>query len=148
MTVSRNGTGFSEENQPFEGREQPTTSAPIAFDRNNPFNLTDRERAEIAHLRIKLHAFTAIQKLWRQRHAEGMSKKDLADRLQRDPAWVSRALAGPGNWTMRTLGELAHALGGHIVISAVPDEGEGAGEPDLPPARNWKQGGAGPVEPA
>jgi hypothetical protein len=36
--------------------------------------------------------------------------------IGRDTAWVSRSLRGPGNWTLRTLGELVEALNGEIEI--------------------------------
>lgn len=78
---------------------------------------------ESAVIGTQYEAHHAVYALWLRRHAEGMSKKDLADRLERDPAWVSRALAGPKNWTLRTLGELARALGAdvEIRITAIED---------------------------
>ena len=47
-----------------------------------------------------------------------MKQSDIADRLGKDTAWVSRQLSGPGNWTLRTLGELCEALDGELEIIA------------------------------
>lgn len=69
--------------------------------------------------RTRDKAFAAVRKLWKVRQAEGMSQLDLAIRLGRDPAWVSRKLAGPTNWTLRTLGDLADALDGEVEIHLI-----------------------------
>lgn len=90
------------------------------------FNLGKREEADIGHGLVRYDAYYAILDLWLKRRAEGMTQKDIAEKLGRDPAWVSRALGGPANWTLRTLGELAYALNGAVEIRAVPKE-------DLPP---------------
>ena len=70
--------------------------------------------------------FDAVTALWRRRQAEGMTQKDLAHRIGRDPAWVSRSLAAPGNWTLRTAGELIQALDGEaeIRVAALEDAPE------------------------
>lgn len=61
-------------------------------------------------------AFDAVQSLWRRRQSEGMSQADLAQKIDRDEAWVSRNLRGPGNWTLRTLARFANALDGEIAL--------------------------------
>lgn len=66
--------------------------------------------------RTRDKAFGAIRKLWRQREAEGWTQADLAEKLSRDPAWVSRKLSGPTNWTLRTFGELTDAMDGEVEI--------------------------------
>ena len=116
MSVYRSGTGFSEEPNPFAAEEPATTSRKIILDRNNPFGFDNRELAETGFVRMQYEAFYAIHALWLRRRAEGMTQKDIAEKLGRDPAWVSRALSGPKNWTMRTMGELAHALDGRVTI--------------------------------
>ena len=126
MTVHRNGTGFSEEQTSFEAGNSPITSRKIALDRNNPFNLSNREMVESDVIGVQYEAHHAIYALWLRRRAEGMTMKELADRLERDPAWVSRALAGPKNWTMRTLGELARALGAQVEIRVTATEDRAA----------------------
>lgn len=69
--------------------------------------------------RTRDKAFAAVRKLWKLRQAQGMSQLDLAVRLGRDPAWVSRKLSGPTNWTLRTLGDLADALDGEVQIQLI-----------------------------
>jgi hypothetical protein len=46
-----------------------------------------------------------------------MKQVDVAKAIGRDPAWVSKNLRGPGNWTLRTLSELVEALNGELEIS-------------------------------
>jgi transcriptional regulator with XRE-family HTH domain len=69
-------------------------------------------------------AFAAVRKLWKLRQAQGMTQQDVAARLDKDPAWVSRKLSGPTNWTLHTLGDLVDALDGEIEI-AIGDLREG-----------------------
>jgi hypothetical protein len=45
-----------------------------------------------------------------------MQQIDVAKAIGRDRAWVSRNLRGPGNWTLRTIGELVEALDGELEI--------------------------------
>ncbi|MBA3896561.1 MAG: helix-turn-helix transcriptional regulator [Sphingomonadaceae bacterium] len=66
--------------------------------------------------RARDKAFAAVRELWRLRREQGLSQSDLADRLDRDPAWVSRKLSGPSNWTLKTFGDLADALDGEVEI--------------------------------
>lgn len=81
--------------------------------------LTVEERRQLGHLRARDAAYDAIFNLWKKREADGLTQKEVADFLDKDPAWVSRALSGPSNWTMKTLGELAEALDGLLFITAV-----------------------------
>jgi hypothetical protein len=67
-------------------------------------------------------AFDAVQELWRRRQTEGLTQRDIADRLGRNPGWVSRQLKGPGNWTFRTFGAFVEALDGEAEISVHPLE--------------------------
>jgi transcriptional regulator with XRE-family HTH domain len=73
-------------------------------------------RANYGFARVRDVAFDAISDLWRRREAEGVKQKEIAEALGRDPGWVSKNLRGPGNWTLRTIGELVEVLGGEIVI--------------------------------
>ena len=74
--------------------------------------------------RLRDQMFDAVTALWRRRRAEGLTLAALAARIGRDPAWVSRSLAAPGNWTLRTAGELIQALQGEaeIHIAALEDK--------------------------
>ena len=74
------------------------------------------DKRRLAFLRVRDAAFEAVITLWRRRKAQGMTQKDIGVALERDPAWVSRNLAGPGNWTMKTFGELVEALDGHAFV--------------------------------
>ena len=85
--------------------------------------LAPRELADYGFARARDLAFDAISKLWQRRQQEGMKQKDIVQAIGRDAGWVSRNLRGPGNWTLRTIGELAEALNGEleIVIHAKDD---------------------------
>jgi len=72
--------------------------------------------ADYGFARTRDLAFDAVNVLWRKRKSAGMKKTDIAEKLGRDPAWVNRALRGPGNWTLRTFGELVEALDGEMEI--------------------------------
>ena len=89
-----------------------------------PFEIetSNEETRQRGYLKARDEAFNAVYKLWCKRFDQGVSQKDIAEFLGRDPAWVSRALRGPANWTMRTFGELVEALNGVIEIGIVPVE--------------------------
>ncbi len=76
-----------------------------------------RDRADYGFARARDLAFDAVQSLWHRRRSQGMKQIDIARALDREPAWVNRSLRGPGNWTLRTFGELVEALDGEIDIS-------------------------------
>jgi transcriptional regulator with XRE-family HTH domain len=78
--------------------------------------LVGRDRADYGVARLRDQAFDAIQHLWRKRRDEGVTQKHLAEIINRDRGWVSKNLRAPGNWTLRTIGELAQALDGEIEI--------------------------------
>ncbi len=42
---------------------------------------------------------------------EGLTKRELARRLGKDPAQITRWFAGPGNWTLDTVSDLLLAMG-------------------------------------
>ena len=67
--------------------------------------------------RVRDLAFDSVIGLWRKRRAEGMTQRDLLKRMRSSPATLSRNLRAPGNWTMRTFGELVQALGGRVTIT-------------------------------
>ena len=89
-------------------------------------NRASRDRADYGFARLRDQVFDAVTALWRRRKAEGLTQKELAARIGRDPAWVSRNLAAPGNWTLRTAGELIQALAGEaeINVAALEDRPE------------------------
>lgn len=131
MAAKRNGTGFSEEKTPFEGSPPPGMLPATPLNARDLFGLGKREEADVGHGLARYDAYYAVLALWLKRKAEGMTQKDIAEKLGRDPAWVSRALGGPANWTLRTLGELAFALNGAVEIKAVPKEDLPQSEDDI-----------------
>lgn len=79
---------------------------------------TDAQNAaDFGFARTRDLAFDAVQRLWRRRRDEGMKQIDIAKAIDRQPAWVNRSLRGPGNWTLRTLGELVQGLNGELEIT-------------------------------
>ena len=79
-------------------------------------DLSPGELEAFGFARARDAAFNAVRDLWKRRRGQGMTQKDLAARIGRDPAWVSRKLQGPGNWTLRTTGAFVVALNGEIEI--------------------------------
>lgn len=53
---------------------------------------------------------------------EGMSQDEIASSIGKDPAWLSRTIKGPANWTLKTLGALTFALKGELSIEVIPTE--------------------------
>ena len=47
---------------------------------------------------------------------QGVNKAELARRLGKSRAWVTRLLSGSANMTMRTFAELVYALGAEVQI--------------------------------
>jgi hypothetical protein len=45
---------------------------------------------------------------------DGLTKKDIAEILGKDPAQITRLLSGPGNWEQDTTSDLLYAMGGEI----------------------------------
>lgn len=82
-------------------------------------NFTPIERRQLGCARAQHAIFDAVYALWEQRQDEGVTQQAIADFLGRDPGWVSRTLSGPGNWTLRTFGELVEALDGYIDVKVV-----------------------------
>jgi transcriptional regulator with XRE-family HTH domain len=89
------------------------------YKKNNP---AISARMDYGFARARDLAFDAVNELSRKRQANGMKQAELALRLGRDTGWLSKKLKGPGNWTLRTFGEMAEALGGEIEISIHPLE--------------------------
>jgi transcriptional regulator with XRE-family HTH domain len=79
-------------------------------------DLAPRELEAFGFARARDVAFNAVRELWKRRRDQGMTQRDLAAKIGRDPAWISRKLQGPGNWTLRTIGAFVVALNGEIEI--------------------------------
>jgi transcriptional regulator with XRE-family HTH domain len=66
---------------------------------------------------------------------QGVSQRELAQRLGRSEAWISRVLNGRENTTLKTVAELGWALGLGFSLAphALPrEETPAAGDPPLP----------------
>ena len=83
---------------------------------------SNAEADQYAVMTLRSSAFNAVHDLWRKRSAEGMTKKDIARFLERDPAWVSRAFSGPANWEFKTFARLVRALRGEVRLTVIPLE--------------------------
>jgi transcriptional regulator with XRE-family HTH domain len=71
-------------------------------------------------------ASEAIAKLMDE---QNISKADLARRLNKSRAWVTQLLSGSANMTVRTLAELAYALGAEVKLHAQPPSWKVSGKP-------------------
>jgi transcriptional regulator with XRE-family HTH domain len=87
---------------------------------DNDLQGTDLERFGIARARDV--AFDAVTALWRVRKVQGLTQKELAERIGRDQGWVSRYFSGPGNWTLKTLGAFVQGLHGELEVRIIPLE--------------------------
>ena len=91
-------------------------------------SLPPKDRAAFGAARAQDAAFDAVKELWDRRKAEGMRQTDLVNAIGRDAGWVSKALSGPANWTMKTFGELVIAMRGEVVIKVAAMEDHLANE--------------------
>ena len=82
-----------------------------------------RDLADYGVARFRDLVFDAVLTLWRRRQTEGWTQKRVAEAIGRDPAWVSRNLRAPGNWTLQTAGELVQGLRGEaqVIVAALED---------------------------
>lgn len=84
--------------------------------------LVPNELVETGAARARDIIFDAVHDLWQIRSEQGVKQTELAAALGKNPSWVCRSLAGPGNWTLETFGALAEALNGHIDVRLIPRE--------------------------
>jgi hypothetical protein len=89
------------------------------------------DRGDYGFARARDLAFDAVSSLWRRRRAAGVKQRDIAKILNRDRGWVSKQFRGPGNWTLRIVGELIEAMDGELSIAAFGLEDQ------ITPVRNF-----------
>lgn len=87
------------------------TTSPTTFVLSKP---KDRDQIapgvlEYFQTRNRMHIFTVVQKEFEK---SGISKADLAARLNKGADRVSHLLSAPGNWTLDTVSDLLFALSG------------------------------------
>jgi transcriptional regulator with XRE-family HTH domain len=68
--------------------------------------------------------------------SQGVSQRELAARIERDQAQISRLLGGADNTSLKSIARLAYGLGVRLVIVGVPfenrDDTPAANDPPLP----------------
>lgn len=79
--------------------------------------LGPKELADYGFGRVRDIAFDAVRALWTRRKSEGWKQNRIAEAIDMPEARLSKYLSGPGNWTLRTLGELVEGLDGEIEIT-------------------------------
>jgi hypothetical protein len=73
--------------------------------------------SDYGYARVRDKAFDAVHELWTRRNTAGVTLVDVAEKIGRDKGWLSKQMNGPGNWTLRTFGELVMALDGEAEIA-------------------------------
>ena len=64
-----------------------------------------------------------MQKMYRTRKkTRNLSQKDLAERLGKKPSFISQCLSGQQNMTIRTIHDIARAMGCRLEIKFIPLE--------------------------
>jgi hypothetical protein len=73
--------------------------------------------------RAKNRAFEEVIAFFARRaEYSGMTKKEIADRLGKDPSQITRWLSGPGNWTLETISDLLVAMDAEMEFSVIAFE--------------------------
>jgi transcriptional regulator with XRE-family HTH domain len=70
--------------------------------------------AEVLEQALFSAVFVAIQY---RKATEGLTQSQLGARCDKDKTQISKLLAGPSNWTLKTVSDLAYALGVEVEIS-------------------------------
>jgi transcriptional regulator with XRE-family HTH domain len=79
--------------------------------------------------------------LWAAMRRDGVSQAELANRIAKKPAYISRVLNGAPNITIRTMVEMALALGMRVQVNLLEKEAAGATYTSI--ARNVEDAYAG-----
>ncbi len=83
--------------------------------------------------RQRNRVFSAVVGMFsRLAETQGLTKKELAFRLGKEPAQISRWLSGPGNWTLDTVSDLLLAMGCELdqeVVSTQQRDTKGESHP-------------------
>ncbi|MEJ0094137.1 MAG: helix-turn-helix transcriptional regulator [Methylocella sp.] len=80
----------------------------------------DENEREFLGLTLARQIFGALYLAVQFRKAsQGLSRVDFGDRTGRDKTGVSKLLSGPGNWTTRTISDVANALELDVQITFV-----------------------------
>ena len=69
------------------------------------------------------HLISGMQDVYRtRRKTHGLSQKVLAEKLGKKPSFISRCLSGQQNMTIRTIHDIARAMGCRLEVRFVPLE--------------------------
>jgi transcriptional regulator with XRE-family HTH domain len=80
-----------------------------------------RKSEEYWNARAKLDFTESIYQLM---EARGMKKADLAKKIGKTPAYITKVFRGNANFTLETMVRLARALGGNLTIGVKKEEKE------------------------
>lgn len=106
----------------------------MTSDRTPMFGFTPNERREYEAATLR---FTAAAHIQNYLDNAGLQAKDLARRIGKSRAWVSKLLSGRQNTTLDTLSDVAWALGARWQIDLVSAERAGTPAEEDPPAPYW-----------
>jgi len=112
----------------------------VTSNRPSLFNFTPGERRDYEAATLR---YTAAAHVNNYLDHVGLQAKDLAHRIRKSRAWVSKLLSGRQNATLDTLAEVGWALGAKWKIDLVSAERTGTPAENDPPAPRWA---TGPVE--
>lgn len=85
-------------------------------------SFSPKENASYGEEKAKGSAHLAVRDLFYRRIREGKKQEEIAAAIGKDPAWLSRTMKGPANWTLKTLGALVIALDGELKIQVSASE--------------------------
>ena len=80
-------------------------------------------------LSVEALAAEASEAIARLMAEQGVSKADLARRLDKSRAWVTQLLSGRANMTVRTLAEVVHALDAEVKLHTRSPGGKAVAKP-------------------
>jgi transcriptional regulator with XRE-family HTH domain len=79
--------------------------------------------------------YTFTEELHNLAEAKGLSRADLARRLEVSPAYITKVFRGDVNFTIETMVRLVRALGGKLHLHLAPEEQKVSWVPWHSPAR-------------
>tara|TARA_R110000868_G_scaffold221340_3_gene472904 strand:+ start:3397 stop:3954 length:558 start_codon:yes stop_codon:yes gene_type:complete len=83
-------------------------------------SLTDQEAMDTNWYRILSQCFSRLKFVLRQKkRADDVTQKSIAQRIGKDEGYISRALSGRKNVTMRTLSNIAYGMDMRMVVDFV-----------------------------
>ncbi len=98
------------------------------------FNFTPSQRREYEKTTLR---YTAAAHIQNYLDDAGLRAKDLAQRIRKSRAWVSKLLSGHQNATLDTLADAAWALGAKWQIGLVAADRIGTPAENDPPPPQW-----------